>query len=116
MFRGDGALIERRVLENLMENALRHAPHGGRLELGGKVEGGQFVGWVKDTGPGIPAARLKSIFEPGVQGEGKKGLAGLGLYSVKTTLDAHGGRVWVESVLGQGATFFFTLPLAEKKE
>lgn len=113
MFRGDGTLIERRVLENLMENALRHTPHGGRLELGGKVEGDQFVGWVKDTGPGIPAETQKSIFEPGVQGEGKKGLAGLGLYSVKTTLDAHGGRAWVESSVGKGAAFFFTLPLAK---
>jgi len=107
--------IEHRVIDNLLDNASRYTPRGGRVEVGGRPEGREFLAWVKDTGPGLSIELQKSIFEPGVQGEGKTGLAGLGLYSVKTAVEAHGGRVWVESVPGQGATFYFTLPLAQEK-
>lgn len=115
LVKADPNWIERRVIDNLLDNAARHTPPGGRIEIGGRVENGSFVAWVKDTGPGIAIELQRSIFEPGIQGEGKKGLAGLGLYSVKSTVEAHGGRVWAESAPGQGATFYFTLPLADKK-
>lgn len=115
LVKADPNWIERRVIDNLLDNAARHTPPGGRIEVGGRVENESLVAWVKDTGPGIAIELQRSIFEPGVQGEGKKGLAGLGLYSVKSTVEAHGGRVWAESAPGQGATFYFTLPLADKK-
>lgn len=112
----DPQLLEKRIFENLLENALRHTSCGGRVEVGGKSEGNEFFGWVKDTGVGIAPAIRATLFEPGVQGEENEGLAGLGLYSVKIVVEAHGGRVWVDSVPGKGATFFFTLPLAKDGE
>ncbi len=111
----DPEWIEHRVLGNLLENAARHTPPGGRIELGGERQDEFFLGWLKDSGAGIEQKLIDKIFEPGVQGDGRKGVSGLGLYSVKTSVEAHGGRVWVESAPGQGTTFFFTLPLAEKK-
>ena len=68
---------------------------------------------VTDTGPGIPDDDLEHIFEPYYSGTPhvKKG-NGLGLYISKGIIEAHGGRLWVESTLGSGTTFFFTVPIA----
>lgn len=114
--RGEEGLIERRLLDNLLENALRHTPHGGRVELGGRVEGETFLGWVKDSGAGIPAELKNRLFEPGAQGGDRSGLGGLGLYSAKTTLESFGGKVWVESEPGQGAAFYFSLPFIRRTD
>lgn len=106
----DEPSIERRVFGNLLENALRHTPKGGTVEVGYRVEGHSFVGFVKDTGPGIQKEDIPLLFTPGTQLDPKnKGLAGLGLASVKSVIESHGGQVWVESEVGQGATFFFSL-------
>jgi signal transduction histidine kinase len=109
----DEGMIEHRVLGNLVENALRHTPAGGRVEVGWRVEGKKFVGFVKDTGFGMRPEDLGKVWDAGVQLDDKnKGAAGLGLFSVKTVVEGHKGKVRVESEPGKGACFYFDLPLA----
>jgi signal transduction histidine kinase len=68
---------------------------------------------VTDTGPGIPACQLASVFDRYWQADpGSSSGVGLGLFIVKGIVEAHGGRVWAQSPEGQGATFCFTLPVA----
>ncbi|WP_437929270.1 HAMP domain-containing sensor histidine kinase [Sorangium sp. So ce291] len=102
------------VLSNLLGNALKFTPQGGQVTLSVDREGATARFAVADTGPGIPPENLPSIFERFWKDEtrGKKG-TGLGLYIARGIVDAHGGRIWVESEIGQGARFYFTLPLAE---
>lgn len=108
----DGGMIEYRVYGNLVENALRHTPPGGTVEVGYRLEENTFLGYVRDTGPGLKKEDIPRLFKPGLQLEGQpRGLAGLGLTSVKSVIDAHGGRVWVESTPGQGSAFYFTVPM-----
>jgi signal transduction histidine kinase len=99
------------VLSNLVGNALKFTPEGGRVTV--EVEHGEeFVRFsVRDTGPGIPAQALPHLFQPfwQVEGTGKKG-TGLGLFIAWGLVQAHGGSVEVESEAGQGSTFSFTLP------
>jgi signal transduction histidine kinase len=101
------------VLSNLVLNALRHTPSGGTVELRAAPEDQHLRFEVTDTGGGIPADSLPRLFDrfyrvPGTQGSG----AGLGLFICKEIVEAHGGRIGVESDLGHGALFWFTLPLA----
>jgi signal transduction histidine kinase len=111
---GDPAMLEHRAIPNLVDNAFRHTPEGGTVELGYRIEGEQFIVHVRDTGPGIRKEDQGKLFQAGAQAAGgKKGLAGLGLYSVKMVVEGMGGRVWVESDTGKGAAFSFALPLAE---
>lgn len=100
------------VLGNLLGNAIKFTPAGGRVTVGARAEGGAMVFFVADTGPGIAPEQLGLVFDRFWQaGEaGKKGL-GLGLSIVKGLVAAHGGRVWAESALGRGSRFFFSLPL-----
>ena len=111
----EASLLEHRVIANLVENAFRHTPTGGTVQLSYLLEGESFVGFVRDTGPGIPKEDIPRLFTPGIQLDPQnKGLAGLGLASVKSVIDAHGGRVWVESEVGKGTMFFFSLMLSAK--
>jgi hypothetical protein len=104
----DEPSIERRVFGNLVENALRHTPRGGTVEVGYRLDGKTFVGFVKDTGPGIKKEDIPRLFSPGTQLDPQnKGVAGLGLANVKSVVEFHNGRVWVDSQKGIGATFFF---------
>jgi two-component system phosphate regulon sensor histidine kinase PhoR len=102
------------VLLNLLENSLMYTPSGGRVEVAVREEEGMAVVSVRDTGIGIPPDDLPRIFERFYRVDRarsrKLGGTGLGLAIVKHIVDAHGGRVWVESELGQGSTFYFTLP------
>ena len=102
------------VLDNLVYNALRHTPEGGSIALGIKRRGDRAVLTVADTGEGIDAGHLPHIFErfykvSPERGE-KDGSSGLGLYIVKTTAEAMGGTVEVESVPGKGTVFTLTFP------
>ncbi|MBK8651610.1 MAG: hypothetical protein IPN23_07885 [Elusimicrobia bacterium] len=107
----DAALIEHRVLSNLIENALRHTTTGGRVTCSYELREKTFVGIVRDTGEGIQKQDFQKVFERGVQlDQNTKGMAGLGLFSVKSVCEAHGGKVWFESVYGRGTTFYFELP------
>ncbi|WP_342380701.1 HAMP domain-containing histidine kinase [Myxococcus stipitatus] len=99
------------VLANLLSNAIKFTPSGGRVSL--RVErAGQDVRFsVTDTGPGIPSHQQEAVFERLWQArrEDRRGL-GLGLYISKGIVEAHGGRLWVESQPGVGSTFVMTLP------
>jgi signal transduction histidine kinase len=98
----------RRALLNLVQNAAEAMPQGGTVTLAGQGTAAQVHLEVRDTGSGIPAARLAHIFEP--LHTTKPGGTGLGLYIVQEVLAAHGGQVTVQSVEGQGTTVTLRLP------
>jgi signal transduction histidine kinase len=107
----------RLVLGNLVENALRHTPPGGAVELRAAPERDALRFQVSDNGPGIAAEHVPRLFERFYRTpDAPPGGAGLGLYIVKEIVEAHGGKVGVESELGQGSIFWFTLPVAPTKE
>ncbi|MBW3570663.1 MAG: GAF domain-containing sensor histidine kinase [Gemmatimonadetes bacterium] len=101
------------VLSNLTGNAVRFTPEGGLITLGLRGEDGEAVFSVADTGPGIPPEQLPHLFEQFWQADraGRSG-TGLGLTIARGIVAAHGGRIWVESTPGSGATFSFALPAA----
>ncbi|NOK12852.1 PAS domain-containing sensor histidine kinase [Corallococcus exercitus] len=108
--RADRALVVR-VFQNLVGNAIHFTPPGGRILLKAVRRGEQVCFRVEDSGPGIDAAALPHVFDRFWQAiHARKAGAGLGLAIVKGLVEAHGGRVWVESQPGHGAAFFFTLP------
>jgi signal transduction histidine kinase len=104
------------VLRNLLNNALDFTPQGGQVTVSAQPDGAWMSVQVSDTGPGILPAHLPYVFERFYRADPSRaratGGAGLGLAIAKQLVEAHGGRVWVESTLGAGATFGFTLPLA----
>jgi two-component system, NtrC family, sensor histidine kinase KinB len=104
----------RRVLSNLLENAVKFTPPGGTVTVGA-IEDGAFIRlWVQDTGSGIPDGERERIFDKYARLKEKdspKGF-GLGLAYCRLAVEGHGGRIWVESQLGEGARFCFTLPQA----
>jgi signal transduction histidine kinase len=99
----------RRAVLNVVQNALEAMPQGGNLTLEGVRTATAVQLRVGDSGTGIPAELVTRIFEPLYTT--KPGGTGMGLYIVQQTLTAHGGRVTVESVEGQGSTFTFILPV-----
>ena len=101
------------VLGNLLGNAVKFTPDGGQLTVGARVDGDETRLWVRDTGTGIRPDALPHVFERYWQEkEAESRGTGLGLYIAKGIVEAHGGRIWAESVPGQGSTFTFTLPVA----
>ncbi len=103
-----------RVLANLVGNALRHTPTGGAVSVGAAITPGGVQVEVSDTGEGISADDLPRVFEQFYRGEKSRsratGGAGLGLAIAKGIVQAHGGRIWVESQMGHGTRFILTLP------
>ena len=104
------AHLLRRVMQNLIANAIQHTPRGIVEIHAEEISHGGIRCWVKDNGEGIAPERQKIIFEKFESDETDKGGLGLGLAIFKTFVEAHGGQVQVESELGKGATFSFTLP------
>jgi signal transduction histidine kinase len=101
------------AFENLITNARKFTPAGGSITVGAKPRGNEVLFSVTDTGSGIPAKDLAHVFDRFWQGRKGSSLgAGLGLAIVKGVVEAHGGKIWVESAKGVGATFFFTIPTA----
>jgi PAS domain S-box-containing protein len=105
-----------RILYNLLENAVKYSPQGGEIRVSVRPEEEHLVIGVNDRGVGISPSDQAKLFGPfqrleESRLEGVKGL-GLGLLVCRRLVEAHGGRIWVESELGRGSTFFFTLPLA----
>jgi PAS domain S-box-containing protein len=110
--------MSHRVLVNLIENAIKFTPTEGNIEVGVKRDGEWLQFWVRDNGPGIPPAEQERIFEKftRLRGKDKPGGLGVGLAFCRLAVQGHGGRIWVESHDGKGATFHFTLPLATQQQ
>jgi signal transduction histidine kinase len=101
------------VFANLIGNAIKFTPKGGQIRLMACPENGEVKFTVADTGPGIPPEHLDHVFDRYWQAKSTAKLgAGLGLSIAKGIVEAHGGRIWVESPPGSGAHFNFTLPMA----
>jgi signal transduction histidine kinase len=100
-----------RVVMNVLTNALKFTPPGGQIRVAVSREANEACISVSDTGPGIPADQLQTIFERFVRGDTQTRGYGLGLYIARAVVNAHGGRIWAESVLGEGATFHIRLPM-----
>ncbi|MBI4299658.1 MAG: HAMP domain-containing protein [Chloroflexi bacterium] len=106
----------RQVLGNLLSNALRYTPSGGSITIGARddISDGLLTLYVADTGSGIAPGDLPHIFDHFYRADPSRqrasGGSGIGLAIVKQLVEAHGGRVWVESQLGKGSTFFISLP------
>lgn len=102
------------VLRNLMGNAVKFTPKGGHVSIAVKRRDGILEVSVKDSGPGIPAESLESIFEKFSQGSHAGAIhrqgTGLGLAITKNIISSHGGNIWAESQLGSGSKFVFVLP------
>jgi two-component system phosphate regulon sensor histidine kinase PhoR len=108
----------RQLVDNLLGNAIRYTPRGGKISISLKSETDQVILQIQDTGPGIPPSDQPYIFdkfyrasniEPDIPG------SGLGLAIVRTIVENHQGRVWVDSNLGQGSIFTVVLPIADDK-
>jgi signal transduction histidine kinase len=103
----------RQVIFNLLSNAVKFTPEGGRVDVSTAVDNGEVRVAVRDTGPGIAPDDQERIFEEfqqtDVGAEQREG-TGLGLALSKRLIELHGGRIWVESEVGKGSTFVFTLP------
>lgn len=101
------------VLSNLISNAIKYSPGGGEIRVSGQVRPEQVVICVSDQGPGIAASDLPHIFDRFYRSKeavrNTKG-AGLGLYLARAVVEAHGGRIWVDPIPGQGARICFSLP------
>lgn len=108
----------RLVLTNLVHNAVKFTPPGGQITVTAESVGEEVVVAVKDTGVGIPAEDLPRIFERFYKADRARsgGGTGLGLAIAKHIVQGHGGRIWAESVEGQGSTFYFTLPVAVERQ
>ncbi len=106
----DGDLIER-VFINLLGNAIKYTPQNGSITLSVEDKGDHFKAGVTDTGEGIPKEYLERVFLKFEQVEGKaRGGTGLGLTISRFFVESHFGKIWVESELGKGSSFYFTIP------
>ncbi|HOG46240.1 MAG TPA: ATP-binding protein, partial [Anaerolineae bacterium] len=103
------------VLRNLLDNAVKYSPEGSLIVVRGEVRGDQVVISVADQGMGIAPEHLSRLFDKFFRVKSSLGRhiagTGLGLPIVRTIVEGHGGRVWAESRVGHGSTFYFTLPL-----
>ncbi len=108
------------VIQNILCNAIRYTPVGGEIDITIDIAPGKVIVSVKDQGPGIPADKLEVVFEKfyrikedtSTSGRG----SGLGLSIAREIIKAHHGEIWAESVLGEGSTFYFTLPVSVDRQ
>jgi two-component system phosphate regulon sensor histidine kinase PhoR len=113
--RGDASLLHD-VLQNLLDNAIQYTPAGGRIKLEASIGVNDATVTIADSGIGIPLADQERIFERFYRVDAARsreaGGTGLGLSIAKHIVEAHGGRLWVESAVGRGSKFSFSIPLA----
>jgi signal transduction histidine kinase len=118
---GSAPRIEQ-VVVNLITNAIKFTPSGGRIEVAAETIGKECRVVVSDTGPGIPKDQCAAIFDPFVQVTNESAKAplssgvGLGLAICKEIVEQHGGKIWVESEFGHGSRFCFVLPIDARAE
>jgi GAF domain-containing protein len=116
--RGDGRRLTQ-VLINLVGDAIKFTD-AGEVAIKAEASNGSFHLSVRDTGPGISAADQAKLFQEFQQADNaitrKKGGTGLGLAISKRIIEMHGGRIWVDSIVGEGSTFSFTLPVQVKRQ
>jgi two-component system OmpR family sensor kinase/two-component system sensor histidine kinase BaeS len=108
------------VLGNLLSNALFHTPNGGLITLSAMQTQQGIEIHVQDNGPGVAPEELSRIFDRFYRGDKSRqrneGTSGLGLAIAKSIVEEHGGRIWVESKLGEGATFVIALQAQQKSK
>jgi len=106
------------VLTNILDNAFRFTPKGGRIDIFLTEPAGNVQVCIHDSGPGIPAKDLAHVFDRFYVVDDGRGLSGvgLGLFIAQQMVELHGGRIWAESRPGQGSRFCFTLPAATQEE
>ena len=113
--RGDAALLHD-VLQNLLDNAIQYTSAGGKVDVNAAANGHEVILTVSDTGVGIPSVDQERIFERFYRVDAarsrEEGGTGLGLSIAKHIVEAHAGRIWVESEVGLGSKFSFSVPLA----
>ncbi len=118
-FSADPDLL-RRVLVNLIGNSLKFCPAGSALVVNAAPQQNEVLFSVLDNGPGIAPEDCEKIFDKWGQAEssqtGRKSSSGLGLTFCRLAVEAHGGKIWVESIVGQGSDFLFTIPLTNIAE
>jgi len=104
----------KQALNNIISNAITYTPSGGKIAIDLKIQGGDVVGSIRDTGFGIPKNQQDKIFKKFFRGSNILAVetsgTGLGLYIAKSFIEASGGKLWFESEEGKGTTFYFTLP------
>lgn len=113
------AMLIEQVFANLLENALMYTPDGTPISISARQDGAAVVVVVADEGPGIPAEQREQVFTKfyrGTTAAGKPSGSGLGLAICKGIVEAHGGRIWVESRSGGGVAFVFRLPAPEPSQ
>jgi len=105
-------VLMKQVLTNLLDNALKFntGPHAPMVVVGSRRIDGEFAVFVRDNGPGIPGEETDNVFAPFRRLLHSTPGLGIGLSTVKRTVESWGGRVWLESIPGSGSTFFFTVP------
>lgn len=108
------------VLVNLVENATKYSPEGSKITLEAQLKGDEVIVSVADKGEGIPAELQNKVFDRFYQAasivSGRKSGTGLGLSVCRGIVEAHGGRIWVQSGLGKGSKFSFSLPVSQEKK
>lgn len=117
MIRADSRLIAE-ALVNLIENAAKYSPADTEIRIGGRVKDGQLIISVNDQGMGITHEEMSRVFDKFYRGRhltgGQTNGTGMGLAIAKGIVEAHGGRIWVDSQFGRGATFSFAIPVESK--
>jgi two-component system sensor histidine kinase KdpD len=107
------------VITNLVENAAKYAPEGSEISIGAEQASDEIIVSVTDEGEGVPPELQDKLFDRFYQTEsivtGRKKGTGLGLSICKGIVEIHGGRIWVESKLGEGAKFSFSLPSSRRR-
>ena len=102
------------IVENLIGNSIKFTPENGKITVDAKRTGNDVVVTVQDTGIGISKEDQKKLFKTFFQVSSKYGGTGLGLSICKNIIEAHHGKIWVESAHGKGSKFIFTLPVIQK--